>query len=62
MQHSKRSAMPIQEEATLVPNNHSNSLLFSPTTKHSRIQSNFDQTHIKPKTCYDMPVYFTAVV
>jgi hypothetical protein len=48
MQQSKGQRCQSQEEAALVPNNHSNGLLFSPTAKHSRIQSNSNQMHIKP--------------
>ena len=62
MQQTKGERCQSQEEATLAPNNHSNGLLFSPTAQHSRIQSNSNQKHTKPKMCYDMTRYFTAVV
>jgi hypothetical protein len=48
MQQSKGQRCQSQEEATLVPSNHSNGLLFSPTAKHSRIQSHSNQMHINP--------------
>jgi hypothetical protein len=48
MQQSKGLRCQSQEEATLVRNNHSNGLLFSPTAKHSQVQSNSNQMHIKP--------------
>jgi len=58
MQQSKGQRCQSQEEATLVPNNHSNDLLFSPTAKHSRIQSNFNQMHIKPDVLRYAWIYY----
>jgi len=58
MQQSKGQRCQSQEEATLVPTNHSNDLLFSPTAKHSRIQSNFNQMHIKPDVLWYAWIYY----